>query len=186
MATVETEQLLTLDEYFRLADQELPSELVRGRAVSMNPPIPYHGFVCGKVDRLVGGFIETHDLGYPMCNDSGVVTEHDPDTLRGADFAFYSYQRVPKGSLAQRGYLAVVPDLIFEVKSPDDRWKDILAKVAEYLNAGVTVVCVLDPGRRAATIYQADEPEQTFGADQTLAFPELLPGFSVKVSQFFE
>ena len=40
----------------------------------------------------------------------------------------------------------IVPDLIVEVRSEDDRWGDILAKVHEYLDAGVVVVIVLDPG----------------------------------------
>src|SRR5260370_32802382 len=152
----------------------------------MNPPYPWHGYVCGRVVLFVGGFIEANDRGYPACNDCGVVTERDPDTLRGAGFAFYSYQRVPKGTFKQKGYLAVAPDLVIEVKSPHEHWKEILAKVAEYLIAGVTVVCVLDPERQTATIYQPDQPEQTLTADQTLTLPQVLNGFSVLVKRFFE
>ena len=88
--------------------------------------------------------------------------------------------------MAKKGYLDVVPNLAVEVKSPDDRWKDILAKVAEYLNAGVSVVCVLDPKRSTVTVYQPDQPEQTFNADDTLTLPTVLPGFSVVVRRFFE
>jgi Uma2 family endonuclease len=188
MASVATpEKLITVDEYLKLASQiDGPTELVRGRIITMTPPYPWHGYVCGKVDRIVGGFIETNDRGYPACNDSGVVTQHDPDTMRGADFAFYSYQRVPKGTFKKKGYLPVAPDLVIEVKSPSDLWKSILAKVAEYLNAGVTVVCVLDPERQTATIYQADQPEQTLSAEAMLSFPQVLPGFSVPVKRFFE
>jgi Uma2 family endonuclease len=189
MPTVETstgERLLTIEEFEKLPDNGKPTELVRGRVVVMTLPFPWHGYVCGRVVRFVGGFIDTNDLGYGVSNDSGIITERDPDTLRGADFAFYSYQRVPKGSLKKRGYLSVAPDLAMEVKSADDRWKDILAKVAEYLNAGVTVVCVLDPERNTATVYRADQPEQTFSADDMLSFPEVLPGFSVQVRRLFE
>jgi Uma2 family endonuclease len=185
MAT--TERLITLEEYLQLLPNlDQPTELVRGRMVTMNPPYPWHGYVCGRVVLIVGGFIETNDRGYPTCNDSGVVTEQDPDTLRGADFAFYSYQRVPKGTFKQKGYMPIAPDLVIEVKSPNDQWKDILEKVAEYLNAGVTVVCVLDPERQTATIYHADQPEQTLTAEQTLTFPQVLSGFSVDVKRFFE
>jgi Uma2 family endonuclease len=189
MATVQTaapDRLLTLEEYAQLPDHGVPTELLRGRVVSMNLPIPFHGFVCGKVDRLMGGFIEEHDLGYPVTNDAGIVTERDPDTMRGADFAFYSYRRVPKGTLAKKGYLDVVPDLAVEVKSPEDRWKDILAKVVQYLNAGVTVVCVLDPERSTVTVYQAHEPERAYTADETLTLSNVLPGFAVVVRRFFE
>jgi Uma2 family endonuclease len=189
MATVETaapERLLTIEEYARLPDNGLPTELVRGRVITLNLPIRFHGFVCAKVNLIIGGFVVENDRGYPTSNDSGIITERDPDSLRGADFAFFSYQRVPKGTLTNKGYLTVVPDLTVEVKSPGDRWKDIIAKVAEYLNAGVSVVCVLDPERTTATVYYPDHPEEILEADDTLTLPSVLPGFSTLVRRFFE
>jgi Uma2 family endonuclease len=185
MATTATgERLLTIEEYVQLPDNGMPTELVRGRVIPLNQPYPWHGYVCSKVNRLIGGFVEQQDRGCPM--SCGVVTERDPDTVRGADFAYYSYTRVPKGTLPKRGYLSVAPDLVIEVRSPDDRWSEVLAEVAEYLKAGVSVVCVLDPQRNTATVYTPDQPEVTFTAEQTLSFPEVLPGFSVVVQRLFE
>ncbi len=152
----------------------------------MNPPTIFHGFVCGKVTLVLGGYIHDNDLGYFANNDTGIITKRDPDSLRGADFAYFSYQRLPKGTLPSKGYGPVVPDLVVEVKSPSDRWKDIFAKVAEYLNAGISVVCVFDPERTTVTVYQADSPEQTFTADQTLTLPTVLPSFAALVRGFFE
>jgi Uma2 family endonuclease len=186
METAERERLLTLAEYEQLAKYGHRTELVRGKLIPMNPPFPYHGFVCGRVVLIIAGFVETNQRGQVMSNDSGVVTERMPDTVRGADFAFYSYQKVPKGSLKPRGYLLVVPDLIVEVKSPDDVWSEILAKVAEYHKAGVAVVCVLDPERLTATVYRPNEPEEILTAEDNLSFPQVLPGFSVRVQRFFE
>ena len=54
MATVDT--LLTAEQYAVLPDIGRPTELVRGRIVEMNPPTPWHGYVCGRIDRLTGGF----------------------------------------------------------------------------------------------------------------------------------
>src|SRR5438876_5074170 len=136
-ATTSSERLLSIEEYQQLPANGQRTELVRGRIITLNPPFPWHGYVCGNVILLAGGFVRDQDRGYVVSNDAGVVTARNPDTLRGADFAFYSYKRVPKGSLAKRGYLAVAPDLVIEVRSPDDLWKDILGKVVEYLNAGV-------------------------------------------------
>jgi Uma2 family endonuclease len=189
MASVQTaapDRLLSAEEYARLPDNCSPTELVRGRVVTLNLAIPWHGYVCSKVDRMIGGFAEQNDLGYPITNDSGIVTGRGPDTVRGADFALYTCKRVSKGTLARKGYLAVAPDLVLEVKSNDERWKDILAKVAEYLNAGVDVVAVVDPERTTVTLYRPDSPEETLEADDALTFPELLPGFSVQVRRLFE
>jgi Uma2 family endonuclease len=180
-----TERLLTAEEFGELPDNG-PTELVRGRIVTLTPPYPFHGFVCSNAAVIVGGFIKANDLGYPVGNDSGVITERGPDTVRGADFAFYSYQRLPKDALKLRGYLDVVPDLIIEVRSPDQPWREVLTKVAEYLAADVRVVCVLDVVRQTCTIYRPDEPETTLPAQDTLSLPDVLPGFSVRVGQFFE
>jgi Uma2 family endonuclease len=114
-----------------------------------------------------------------------VITERDPDTVRGADVAFYSHAKVPKGPIPG-GYLAVPPDLVFEVRSPDDRWGDILSKVDEYLHVGVTAVIVLDPGPRTAHVFCFDQEPQKLGPDDELMFPDLLGGFRVAVRRFFE
>jgi Uma2 family endonuclease len=184
LATVE--KLLTAEEFAQLPDDGQLAELVRGRIVLLNMPRPRHGEICGRVVRLLGNHVDEHDLGRVVCNDSGVITERDPDTVRGADVAFYSYARVPKGPLPSHGYLAVAPDVTFEVRSPGDRWSAILTKVAEYLRAGVTAVCVLDPATERAHVYQEDTPVEVFNADEELTLPPPLDGFRVQVGRFFE
>ena len=130
-------------------------------------------------------YLEDHDLGHVLSNDAGVITERDPDTVRGADVAFYSYTRLPKGPLPGN-YGPEVPELVVEVRSPSDRWPKILAKVAEYLDAGVTVVVVLDDESRTAILYFSDRPSLTLKPDDELTVPEILPGFAVAVRRFFE
>jgi len=82
--------------------------------------------------------------------------------------------------------LPVVPELVFEVRSPTDRWGPILAKVAEYLEAGVTVVCVLDQMTERCNLYRAEEAIEVFTAEQELTVPDVLPEFRVAVRRFFE
>jgi Uma2 family endonuclease len=183
MATVET--LLTADEYWLLPDNGEPSELVRGRIVPMNVPYPRHGEICANVVHLLKLFLDNSPLGHIVSNDSGVVTERGPDTVRGADVAYYSFARAPQGPLP-RGYLTAVPELIFEVRSSGDRWVEILAKVTEYLKAGVCVVGVLDEQTHTLTLYRADEAPQELRADDEFTLPDLLPGFRIVVRRFFE
>jgi Uma2 family endonuclease len=184
MATV-GEALLTAEEFLRLPDDGVPKELVRGRVVPVNVPFPRHGQICGKIMRVLGRFLDSHDIGHLVSNDSGVVTERDPDTVRGADVAFYSYTRLPRGPLPER-YVDVVPELVFEVRSPTDRWREVRAKVTEYLDAGVTTVCVLDPATQAVHAYNNDLPDRVFRAEEELTLPEVLGDFRAPVRLFFE
>jgi Uma2 family endonuclease len=189
MATaVETqvEPLLTVAEYARRPDPGYPTELVRGRIVRMEVPKPYHGWICSNAAQILGNFAQVHDLGYVMTIGSGVITARNPDTLRGADVAFYSHAKVPKGMLPRDSYLDVVPDLVVEVRSSDDRWPKLIEKVADYLNAGVPVVLVLDPDEQKLYLYSADAPVRILATGDELALPALLPGFAVAVGRFFE
>jgi Uma2 family endonuclease len=176
---------LSAEEYLRLPDNGQPTELVRGEVVTMNLPTPRHGQICLKVGRLVGNFAEERHLGHVVSNDSGIRTEHDPDTVRGADIAFYSYDCVPPGPFPQ-GYLDVVPELVFEVRSTTDRWQRILGKMSEYLAAGVKVVCILDEQTHRAHVYRAEEEPQRLAADEELTLPDVLADFRVVVGRFFE
>jgi Uma2 family endonuclease len=182
MATVAT--LLTAEQFLALPDNGPPSELVRGEVVYMPPPFFPHGVVCSNVVRVVGRFLDDHDLGTLTSNDSGVITERDPDTVRGADAAFYSYQRIPKGT-RPAGYPKVSPDVTFEVLSPTQRWPEVLTKVGEYLHADVRAVCVLDPDNQTAHVYRADRAPEVFQRDELL-LPEISAEFRVRVGRFFE
>jgi Uma2 family endonuclease len=184
-APVTAPALLTAEEYAERPDPGYPEELVRGKIVPMPQPEPRHGQICSRAVRILGTQAEDRDLGHMLSNDTGVITERGPDTVRGADVSFYSFAGVPKGPLPNR-YLETPPDLIVEVHSPDDRWPTVLAKVAEYLNAGTTVVIVLDEQRRQAPVYRADGTTRILSADETLAIPELLSDFEVRVGRFFE
>ncbi len=185
MATAEMLELMTAEQFRQRPDPGYPEELVRGRVVAMSVPDRRHGYVCGRAVLVLGSFVDGHDLGRVMSNDSSVVIDQDPDTVRGADVAYYSYARLPKGPVPA-GYGPELPELVVEVCSENDRWPEILEKVSEYLKAGVLVVVVLDPEPRVAHVFSAGGPPRRFGAEDELTFPDLLHGFSVRVGRFFE
>jgi Uma2 family endonuclease len=129
------EKLISAEEYADMADSSRCTELVRGRIVELTPPKPRHGRICVRIAALLEGFVDEHGLGRVIGNDSGVITERGPDTVRGADVAFYSYARLPQNADLD-DYPASPPELVVEVKSPTDRWSDMGA-VANWWSAGV-------------------------------------------------
>lgn len=130
----------------------------------------------GRLSELVRGKIVS--VGAP---DLKVVR----DCVQGPDAAYFSYVRLLKGSLQER-CLPVSSQIVFEVRSPEDRWKKVLVKVAEFLKAGVTIVCVLDPEPRTIHVYHADQPSRILERGEDLTFPDVLPEFRVAVRHFFE
>lgn len=182
MAT--TDALMTAEEFARIGDVGRPMELVLGHIVMMNVPNYRHGAVSSRISRHLGNFVEEHDLGTVLSNDAGVVTHRDPDSVRGPDVSYFSFARMPKGFEPQ-AYPAQPPELVFEVKSPSNTWKDLLSKTAEYLQAGVVNVCVVDPENETVTIYFANRPDIKLEGDAVFSLPDLLPNFAVPIARFF-
>jgi Uma2 family endonuclease len=184
MATGTT--LLTAEEYATLPESfDGPTELVRGILITMPPTRPRHGEICARVSYLLQCYLEDRDIGRVVTNDAGIITERNPDSVRGADIAYYSYGRVHKGPLPD-GLLEVTPEIVFEVLSPTDRWSDVQVKVAEYLNAGVQSVCVVDDDTRSVHVFHVDQPMRVYKTAEEFSLPDILEGFAIKVTRFFE
>ena len=74
----------------------------------------------------------------------------------------------------------LAPDLVAEILSPDDRPGEVLAKVADWLQAGTTLVWVIDPAGRSACVYRADGSESVLSEGDALDGEGLLPGFACR------
>jgi hypothetical protein len=62
----------------------------------------------------------------------------------------------------------------------------MLSKVVEHLRAGAAAVILLNPLTRSAMVYRPDAPPTTHRVGDTLAVPDVLPGFAVPVAVLFE
>jgi Uma2 family endonuclease len=175
---------LTAEEYLHLPDDGRRTELRRGVVHYMTPPGFRHGEVCSRINRFIGNHVDAHDLGHTLSNDAGIITGRDPDTVRGADVSFYSYRRIPKGQ-SPVGYAGASPEILFEIVSPTNTRREIAAKTGEYLNAGVNVVCVVDPQFKTVNVHFPDLPDEKLQGDDELTLADL-PGFRVAISKFFE
>jgi Uma2 family endonuclease len=177
---------MTAEEYMALPDSfDGPTELVKGVIVTMPPARPRHGQICFRIAHLLGIYLDKNPIGQVLTNDASMLTERSPDTVRGPDVSYYSYDRVPKGPLPA-GLLDVSPELVFEVLSPSDRWSDVQVKVAEYLLVGVKVVCVVDDDTRSIHAFRSDQPMRVFKSADEFILPDVLSDFRVTIARFFE
>lgn len=176
-------QLLTFREFEQMTF-ERPTELVRGEIVEYDMPTSQHGAVCIAISALLYVWAKAGNHGVVFGNDSHVLVDRDPDSVRGPDAAFIRRERLPDGKLPP-GTLEISPDLVIEVVSPSDRWSDIFDKIGEYLAAGVSEVWIIDPAKRSLSIHQPNHPVLRFGESDTLAHRELLPGFTCPVAELF-
>ena len=178
------EGLMTAEELLRLDLRDKSTELVRGRLIVREPPSTYHGRVQSNLNVLLGGFVHAHRLGAVFGQDTGFKIASDPDTVRAPDLAFVRCERTML--ISSHGYAALAPDLVAEILSPDDRPGEVLAKVGEWLEAGVQFVWVIDPDRKVALVYRSDGSVAPIASDGVLDGERVVSGFSCALSELFE
>lgn len=159
-------------------------ELVKGVVVTMPPPSFSHGFVQLNVGAILREFARRTKLGRAT-TESGLVTDTGPDTVRGPDVAFWSYDRVPAGHVPVV-YANVAADLVAEVVSPSNTRKQLAAKLREYFATGVRMVWVIDPDDRTVTVYTKPGEGKILWDDATLTGGDVLPGFACPVAELFD
>jgi Uma2 family endonuclease len=182
-----TKALMTADEFCNFVHRPENAnkwyELVRGEVIELPPPTKPHGAVCLNAGRLLGNYSFQRRKGYVTVNDTGVILERDPDTVRGPDVALYEdAQRFvdlhPK-------YGEVPPRVAVEVLSPNDRADRIIRKITDYLNSGVELVWLIDPEARTVTVYQPNKGPRLYEEHEELSGEDVLPGFRCRVADFF-
>ena len=130
---------------------------------------------------------KTHGGGDVAVGDVAFVLDlpHDRERVRGADIAFISAQRLPKGKPPEK-FFHGAPDLAVEILSPSQTFANVEQKVLDYLEAGSRLVWVINPASRSATVYRATGTARLLREHEQLEGEDLLPGLSIALSGIFD
>lgn len=179
------QQLMTAEQLWEMP--EIPGtqlELVRGGLIEVPTPGAIHNMIVGLMYRLISAFASDHRFGVVFGDNMGYVLHRGPDTVRIPDVSFVAWEHVPESGIPEGSWL-IPPDLAVEVVSPSDHADDVYDKAREYVESGVRIVWVLWPKRRAVSVHTRDEKTAELGPDAALDGGDVLPGFSVRVSELF-
>lgn len=176
-----TTRVWTDQELLRLSDDGRKYELVDG-ALLVSPAGGRHGQIIVRLTIRLGGFVAERRLGEVF--DSSTGYRLPGGNLRSPDVSFVSAERLRDGGVPQ-GFLYVPPDLAVEVLSPDDRSRQIIDKVGEYVAAGVRLVWVIDPERQRATIHRSLTELREIGPEGSLQGEDVVPDFSCPLAVLF-
>lgn len=161
-----------------------PCELVKGRIVPKSPTGGEHGLIEFRFAKSLDDFVGKKKLGWVLTGEVGIYTGRNPDTVRGADVLFISKDRL--ATRPKKGFLDVAPELVIEIFSPTDNWKEMECKVQEYLVIGVNCVWVVNPTQRTVSIYRAGAGKQSLTENDTLVGEDILADFQLEISELFE
>ena len=186
MTTIPTTSM-TASEFWdwvhRPENRDRHFELERGKVVEVSRPGELHGVVCLNAGFILSTYIRQRRKGYACANDTGIIWEWDPDTVKGPDLFFYDKNRTfadlnPK-------WTEDVPTLVIEVLSPNDRLTKVNRRITRFIKWGVPLVWLIDPEEQTVTIYRPDCSPEVLERDEELTGGKILADFRCQVADFF-
>jgi Uma2 family endonuclease len=187
MATV-GRKLITAEEFYEWANRpenrDRYCELERGEVVEMSRPGRRHGLVCANVVGILRNYVIQRKKGYVCSNDTGVVVERNPDTVRGPDVMLF--EDAATADQVDEKYGEKPPVLAVEVLSPNDTTGKLMRRVREQFRFGTKLLWALDPDARNVIVFQPGKDDRVAEESEDLTCEDILPAFRCRVAEFFE
>src|SRR5262249_4272700 len=137
--------------------------------------------IASRLQERMGPFAEESRRG-TVVTEALFILDAERDLRRRPDVAFVSAERWPLDrDLPEEADWEVVPDLAVEVISPHEVFQLVLAKVREYLQAGVRQVWVVVPSERQVQVFESPSQVRILIENDELEGGTLLPGFRLSV-----
>jgi Uma2 family endonuclease len=175
--------MATEEDTLRLHEREGPiCEVIDGILVE-KVISSYESVLALLIAQWLNEFLEKHPLGVALGADG--MLRILPKRTRVPDISFIRWERFPKRKLPRDRVFAVVPDLAIEILSPGNTAAEMDLKLKDYFRAGVRLVWLIDPERRAAKVYTSLDGFTEIKESGTLDGGEVLPGFRVKLKELF-
>jgi Uma2 family endonuclease len=179
MATTSAPLQATEADLLRTPRDGRKYELVDGE-IRVSPAGGRHGAVSLCVGAKLLIYVRERNLGHAF--DSSTGFRLPSGNVRSPDASFVARGRM-EAEQPPKGFVPLAPDLAIEVLSPEDRPRDVLDRVGEYLESGTRLVWVLDPETRSAIVYRSMTDVRRLEEGDRLDGEDVLPGFRVALRE---
>jgi Uma2 family endonuclease len=166
------------------AEAEKRYELIDGVLVEVEGVGGRHGGMNIEIASELRNFTRLRKLGRVFSADTRFIIRRDPDVVLMPDVSFIRADRIPPDGLWERT-VPIPPDLATEIASPNDTMAEVRRKAQRYLDAGVPLVWIVWPRRRAVSVLRPGQPELLLTEDGELDGSDVIPGFRLPVAAIF-
>jgi Uma2 family endonuclease len=182
---------ITPEQFEQLADVEQSARLeltASGELIVMSPTGGTAGRKNSRLTQKLRNWADQNGKGEVF--DSSTVFVLPSGARRSPDVSWIELERWNQLTPAQQdGFPPLAPDFVIELVSPSDlksqRYKDLQAKMQEYLDNGVKLGWLIEPSAKTVEIYRIDRPVEILNNPQTLSGEDILPGFILDLTEIF-
>jgi Uma2 family endonuclease len=160
-------------------ERERRYELIDGAIIEKAMPTDEHSLTNGVFIGELYVYSRANGIGLPG-------PEHrfrfPGENSRIPDIALIIDPNVP---ITTKGASLHMPDIIVEVKSPDDTYDKMRERARFYIANGVRIVWLVFTRARIVEVYRPNLPSEILTADDTIEGYDVLPGFSFPAARLF-
>ena len=175
-------QLISVDEFedfiARPENNDRRFQLIHGEIVE-KMPTREHGVISGNVVTEFNLFLRKHPLGL-----AAVEARHRPAGDLHND-------RMPDVSVVlgdkpveREGAAEYMPDVVVEVQSPDDSWREMIRRGVFYLDHGAKIVLLVYPAKKQVEVLMGDD-KMLLNIGDVIDLTAALPEFTIAVADVF-
>jgi Uma2 family endonuclease len=156
-------------------------ELDEGELIEMTRPAYRHNEIVQTLLFALMLYFRNNRIG--MALNSENLYQLSPTTRLAPDVAVILGNR--RTELLDAKVILIIPEIVAEVLSPNERPGRLHRKLKQYFTAGVNEVWLIDPETRSAEIWASPSlPERELASSDALSSP-LLPGFALPLQELF-
>ncbi len=178
---------MTNEEFYRFCamNEDLRIEQDADKRIHVMPPT--NSDTGNKNARLlvhIGIWNEQHQGGELFDSSTGFQLPNG--AFRSPDLSWIQsgkWAAIPQSQ--RRQFAPIAPDFVVELRSPEQSFPDLRAKMEEYRNAGCRLGWLIDPQQRQTFVYDLDGNVTVVPFDQTLDGGDVLPGLTLRLADLF-
>jgi Uma2 family endonuclease len=179
----------TVEQFAALPDDDgWVYELHQGRLVRMPGPGDVHGVLTARLARLLGTEIAARNLGDVRATSCYYLPLSTGEEILCPDLSYVAPERLT-GATLRGSYLALAPDWVIEISSPNDYRPQLQQKMQIYLAAGVRLGWVVWPNSQTVDIWRPGDtilPSRIAIPGETLDGAEIIPGLTLTMQTLFD